>query len=156
MREPDPVPVFEVLLLVLIFLFGALGCSAGAHPVQDWRERTGIGPDSIALTIEGAERMEPVQEAYGPWAKEMHACLLRLVEGRSWRVSIKAGVRVYTADSIRRGAETGAGIYLWPQSIVVLERHVATEEVVKHELGHIFCPACPHPIIEHCANPEAR
>ena len=113
--------------------------------VDRYRERT--GDDSTAITVTGAERMNPVQHAYGEWGRQVYDCVDRMPYDTR-RVS---SVRVFTADYIEKEGQVGAGIWFWPRTLVVLEEYAASEGVIKHELAHIYCPNCPHPVVRACA-----
>lgn len=135
------------LAMMIAAALGLCACASAAGPVAAWEERSPVTSDSVDVVVEGARRLDPVPVAYRRWAEEVTRCLQEL----SAPVRIRAGIRAWAADSIAKDGMAGAGIWLWPADMIVLARHVATEQVVKHELAHIYCPSCPHPVVRRCA-----
>lgn len=113
--------------------------------VERYRERT--GDDSTKIVVEGAERMNPVQRVYAEWGEQVYDCVDRM----PYDTRRVTSVRVYTAKRISKEGQPGSGIWFWPNVMVVLEEEAATERVIKHELAHIYCPSCPHPVVRTCS-----
>lgn len=140
-----------VLLTALLAVPASFAQEKG--PVERWRERAPITSDSVDITVEEPERMDPVQRVYGKWGEEVVRCLQQT--GYADSIRLRQGVRVWTASYIAKNGRSGAGLWLAPKTIVVLEQDVASERVIKHELAHVYCQPCPHPVIKRCAIADA-